>query len=193
MTTMTPPLNSATRAAAVRAAQGQPAPAQQMPMGIRVTKTSTAQAPAASENTSATPATPRGVEDVLRLAADSSAARTRHLAERIGRLVQELTERVEAEETTRQEREAAEKRRRELAEAAEKLASQLAEVRQELRATGRREPAASPKRNRREGADERAAMRQWAVANGYDVQNRGRISREIREAYAAATASEVDQ
>ncbi|MEU4165121.1 histone-like nucleoid-structuring protein Lsr2 [Actinoplanes sp. NPDC026670] len=36
-------------------------------------------------------------------------------------------------------------------------------------------------------------MRQWAVANGYDVQNRGRISREIREAYAAATASEVDQ
>ncbi|WP_245715629.1 Lsr2 family DNA-binding protein [Micromonospora peucetia] len=187
MTTMTPPLNSADRAAAVRAAQGQTAPVQRMPMGIRVTKTPAAPAPAAAETTSATPATPRGVEDVLRIAAGSSAARTRQLAERIGRLVQELTGRVEAEEATRQEREAAEQRRRELAEAAEKLASQLAEVRQELRATGRSDSVDSPPRNRREGAAQRAAMRQWAVANGYEVKDRGRISREICEAYAAAT------
>lgn len=190
MTTMTPPLNSTDRAALMRAAQGQPAPAQRMPMGIRV-KSHTTPDPAASETTSATPETPRGVEDVLRLAAGSSTARTRQLAERIGRLVQELTERVEAEEATRQEREAAEQRRRELAEAAEKLASQLAEVRQELRATGRRDSVDSPPRNRREGADERAAMRRWAAANGYEVKDRGRISREICEAYAAATGSEV--
>ncbi|MEU4778258.1 histone-like nucleoid-structuring protein Lsr2 [Micromonospora sp. NPDC023633] len=191
MSTMTP-LNSMDRAAALRAAQGQPAPAQRMPMGIRV-KSPTTPAPAASETTSATPATPRGVEDVLRIAAGSSAARTRKMAERINRLVQELTERVKAEEATRQEREAAEKRRRELAEAAEKLAGQLAEVRQKLRATGRRDSVDSPPRNRREGAAQRAAMRQWAVANGYEVKERGRISREICEAYAAANASEVAQ
>jgi polyhydroxyalkanoate synthesis regulator phasin len=192
MTTMTP-LNSTDRAAAVRAAQGQSAPAQRMPMGIRVLKSPTAPALTATKTTLTTPATPRGVEDVLRIAAGSSAARTRQLAERINRLVQELTGRVEAEEATRQEREAAEKRRRELAEAAEKLASQLAEVRQELRATGRRDSADSPPRNRREGAAQRVAIRQWAVANGYKVKERGRISREICEAYAAATGSEVTQ
>ena len=31
-----------------------------------------------------------------------------------------------------------------------------------------------------------AAIREWARANGYEVSDRGRVSAEIREAYAAA-------
>ena len=31
-----------------------------------------------------------------------------------------------------------------------------------------------------------SAMRQWARDNGYDVSNRGRISKEIQDAYAKA-------
>ncbi|SCL43821.1 Lsr2 protein [Micromonospora citrea] len=187
---MTPPNGTA---ALVRAAKGTPAPAQRMPMGIRVTVGPGAPV-APTTGAEPTPAqVRRTVEELLRIAAGSEAARTRKLAEKITGLVQELTGRVEAEEATRQEREAAEKRRRELSEAAEKLASQLAEVRQELRAAGRRDSADSPPRNRREGAAQRVAMRQWAVANGYEVKERGRISREICEAYAAATGSEVTQ
>lgn len=33
-----------------------------------------------------------------------------------------------------------------------------------------------------------SAIREWAVANGYDVAPRGRIASEIRDAYAAANA-----
>ncbi|WP_027661742.1 Lsr2 family DNA-binding protein, partial [Salinispora mooreana] len=84
-------------------------------------------------------------------------------------------------------------RHRKLAEDEASLASRLAEVRQELRA-GRRESSASS-RNRRQGAGERAAIRKWAQANGYQVADRGRIPREVREAYATATGSgsEVDR
>ncbi|MGC5033824.1 Lsr2 family DNA-binding protein [Micromonospora sp. DT229] len=191
-TTMTP-VNGIDRTAAVRAAQGQPAPAHQVPMGIRVTKGPCvpAPAPAAPTGTPTTPTTPRGVEDLLRIAADSDLARTRHLGEKIAGLVKDLTARIEAEQAQRQEREAAEVRRRELAEAEAKLASQLAEVRQKLRRTGR-DSAASPSRGgRRVGADERAAIRAWAIANGFEVADRGRISRQVMEAYAAATGPEV--
>ncbi|MDR0416013.1 MAG: Lsr2 family protein [Propionibacteriaceae bacterium] len=36
------------------------------------------------------------------------------------------------------------------------------------------------------GAEDIAAIRAWAKANGYQVNDRGRISAKIREAYAAA-------
>ncbi|QKW17638.1 Lsr2 family protein (plasmid) [Verrucosispora sp. NA02020] len=189
------PLNGTDRAAAVRAAHGQLAPTQHVPMGIRVIKgpgASPATAPATPQDTPTAPTTPRGVDELLRMAMDSDLARTRHLGEKITGLVQNLTARIEAEQEQRQEREAAEAQRRELAEAAATLASQLAEVRQKLRGTSGRDSAASPQRsNRREGAGQRAEIRAWAVANGFEVADRGRISRQITEAYAAATGSEV--
>ncbi|MFI7080962.1 histone-like nucleoid-structuring protein Lsr2 [Micromonospora sp. NPDC049903] len=197
MTTTMTPLNGTDRAAAVRAAHGQPAPTQHIPMGIRVTKgpgaspaTPTA-APEDTPSTPTTPSTPHGVEDLLRMAAGSDLARTRHLGAKIAGLVEDLTARIEAEQEQRREREAAVAQRRELAEAEATLASQLAEVRQKLRGTGR-DSAASPQRSkRRPGADQRAEIRAWAVANGFEVADRGRISRQITEAYAAATGSEV--
>ncbi|MEU8024656.1 histone-like nucleoid-structuring protein Lsr2 [Micromonospora haikouensis] len=192
-TTMTP-ANGAGRAALVRAAQGKPAPsaasaagAQRVPMGIR-----TVAGPGA-ETTTPTPAQPdRSVERLLRVAAASGSARTRNLAEKIAGLVQELTGRVEAEEAQRREREAAEAQRQELAEAEAQLARQLAEVRQKLRTTGR-DTTAQPSRSRREGAEQRAAIRAWALANGHEISARGRISGEIVQAWAAATGSEVTQ
>ncbi|MFI7438306.1 Lsr2 family DNA-binding protein [Micromonospora haikouensis] len=190
-TTMTP-ANGAGRAALVRAAQGKPAPsaagAQRVPMGIR-----TVAGPGAETTTTPTPAQPdRSVERLLRVAAASGSARTRNLAEKIVGLVQELTGRVEAEDAQRREREAAEAQRQELAEAEAQLARQLAEVRQKLRTTGR-DTTAQPSRSRREGAEQRAAIRAWALANGHEISARGRISGEIVQAWAAATGSEVTQ
>ncbi|TDB80166.1 histone-like nucleoid-structuring protein Lsr2 [Micromonospora sp. KC721] len=191
-TTMTP-ANGIDRAAVVRAARGTTAPGQRMPMGIRViTGPGTpATDPTAPEATSTAPTTPRGVEELLRVAAGSDRARTRQLAEKITGLVADLTARIEAEETQRREREAAEAQRRALAEAEAALARELAEVRQKLRTTGRDSTASPSRGNRREGADQRAAIRAWAAANGYEVKDRGRIPREIRAAYATATGSEV--
>lgn len=140
--TMTP-ANGTDRAALLPAAKGTPAaPAQRVPMGIRVT--AGPGAPAAPATAEPTPIeVRRTVEELLRVAAGSEVVRTR----------------------------------------------KLAEVRQELRATGG-DSMASP-RNRREGAAERAAIRQWALANGDEVKDRGRVSRETRETYAAATGSEM--
>lgn len=170
-------------------ANGTPAvPAQRVPMGIRVTAGPGAPAP----RTTAQHEVGR-LDELLRVGASSEAARTRQLAAKIGGLVQELTDRVAAEEAQRREREATAARHRKLAEDEASLASRLAEVRQELRA-GRRESSASS-RNRRQGAGERVAIRKWAQANGYQVADRGRIPREVREAYATATGSgsEVDR
>ncbi|MEV0216506.1 histone-like nucleoid-structuring protein Lsr2 [Micromonospora sp. NPDC050695] len=177
-----------------RAAAGTPAPAQRVPMGIRViTGPGVPAGPAGhAEKTPAQARQPRTLEQLLALACGSDAARTRHLAERIGGLAEELTGRIEAEQTRREQREAAEKQRAELAEKESALAAQLAKVRQELRSTGR-DSAASPRRDADKDKSERAAIRKWAVATGYEVRDRGRISREIREAYAAATGSEVTQ
>jgi hypothetical protein len=38
----------------------------------------------------------------------------------------------------------------------------------------------------RSSADELAKIREWAAANGYEVAARGRISQQVRDAYAAA-------
>ncbi|MFI2667599.1 Lsr2 family DNA-binding protein [Micromonospora carbonacea] len=191
-TTMTP-ANGVDRAALVRAAQGKPASpaapaagAQRVPMGIR-----TIAGPGAETTATPTPAQPdRSVERLLSVAAASGSARTRHLAAKISGLLEELTGRVEAEEAQRREREAAEAQRQELAEAEAQLARQLAEVRQKLRTTGR-DTTAQPPRSRREGAEQRAAIRAWALANGHEISARGRISGEIVQAWAAATGSEV--
>ncbi|MEV4773101.1 Lsr2 family DNA-binding protein [Micromonospora humida] len=112
-----------------------------------------------------------GIEQLLALAQGSEAGRTRQLAERIGVLVAELTGRVEAER-------AAEARRRELAEKEAALTAELAELRQRL--------GSGP-----EAAAHRAAIRQWAQANGYAVRERGRIPRNVVQAWAAATGSEA--
>lgn len=51
------------------------------------------------------------------------------------------------------------------------------------RTTGRRASAASASSS--SGGDT-GAIREWARANGYKVSDRGRVSAEVREAYAAA-------
>lgn len=38
----------------------------------------------------------------------------------------------------------------------------------------------------RSNADELAKIREWAAANGHEVAARGRISQQVRDAYAAA-------
>ncbi|MFG1955413.1 histone-like nucleoid-structuring protein Lsr2 [Micromonospora sp. NPDC048830] len=178
--------NGADRSTLVRAAQGKTAPTQRVSMGIGVIAGPGTSAAAPEPGTVA-----RSMEQLLGVAAASESARTRQLAGKISGLVAELTGRVEAEETQRREREAAEEQRRKLAEAEAALTQQLAEVRQKLRTT--RDSVASPPCNRRVGAEQRAAIREWALANGYEIKNRGRVSRQIVEAWAAATGAEVTQ
>jgi len=50
------------------------------------------------------------------------------------------------------------------------------------RVSGRR----SAGRGRGRGSSDASKIREWAKANGYKVSERGRVSAEIREAYAAA-------
>jgi hypothetical protein len=155
------PVNGVTQAALVRAAKGTPTAAD--PSTPMGIRLVTAP--------SGSTAPAGGIEQLLALAQGSEAGRTRQLAERIGGLVAELTGRVEAER-------AAEARRRELAEKEAKLTAELAELRQRL--------GSGP-----EAAAHRAAIRQWAQANGYAVRERGRIPRNVVQAWAAATGSEV--
>jgi hypothetical protein len=54
------------------------------------------------------------------------------------------------------------------------------------RSRGRAPAAASDARGSRSNKAELAAMRHWAREQGYQVSERGRISKEIRDAYAAA-------
>ncbi|WP_420118126.1 Lsr2 family DNA-binding protein [Micromonospora sp.] len=154
-------VNGVTQAALVRAAKGTPT----APDPSTPMGIRLVTAPAGST------APAGGIEQLLALAQGSEAGRTRQLAERIGGLVAELTGRVEAER-------AAEARRRELAEKEAKLTAELAELRQRL--------GSGP-----EAAAHRAAIRQWAQANGYAVRERGRIPRNVVQAWAAATGSEV--
>ncbi|MEU0081962.1 histone-like nucleoid-structuring protein Lsr2 [Micromonospora tulbaghiae] len=169
MSAATMEVNGVDRAALVRAAKGTPAaPDLGTPMGIRVI---TAPADATEPATTEDVPTGQTLEQLLTLAQRSEAGRTRQLAERIGALVAELTGRLEAEQ-------AAEARRRELAEKEAKLTAELAALRQKM-GTGP------------EAAAHRAAIRQWAQANGYAVRERGRIPRNVVQAWAAATGSEV--
>lgn len=46
--------------------------------------------------------------------------------------------------------------------------------------------AASSSAKGRSNPDELAKIREWAAANGHEVAARGRISQQIRDAYAAA-------
>jgi Skp family chaperone for outer membrane proteins len=177
----TPTINSANgtdRAALLRAAKGTPAaPTLAMPMGIRViTGPGATPAPAVSAPADAAHESPAGqaaqtLEQLLALAQGSEAGRTRQLADKVTSLIQELSSRVEAEQ-------AAEARRRELAEKEAALTAELAELRQKM-GTGP------------EATAHRAAIRQWAQANGYAVRERGRIPRNVVQAWAAATGSEV--
>ncbi|RBJ08636.1 hypothetical protein DRA43_06165 [Micromonospora provocatoris] len=169
MSTPTMEINGVDRAALVRAAKGTPCvPDLATPMGNRVT---TAPADAMAQATTEDGSTGQTLEQLLALAQGSEAGRTRQLAEKIGALVAELTGRLEAEQ-------AAEARRRELAEKEAKLTAELAALRQKM-GTGP------------EAAAHRAAIRQWAQANGYAVRERGRIPRNVVQAWAASTGSEV--
>ncbi|NYF98835.1 histone-like nucleoid-structuring protein Lsr2 [Janibacter cremeus] len=51
------------------------------------------------------------------------------------------------------------------------------------RVAGRRSSGSSSSRS---NSGELAKIRQWARSNGYDVSDRGRISKKVREAYAKA-------
>ncbi|PWU52752.1 hypothetical protein DLJ47_18075 [Micromonospora sp. S4605] len=172
------PSNGTDRAALLRASKGTPAaPALGMPMGIKVITgpgtTTAPTVPMPADTAQEIPARPasQSLEQLLALAKGSEASRTRQLADKITSLVQELTSRVEAEQ-------AAEARRRELAEKEARLTAELAALRQKM-GTGP------------EAAAHRAAIRQWAQANGYAVRERGRIPRNVVQAWAAATGSEV--
>ncbi|HET8560192.1 MAG TPA: Lsr2 family protein [Marmoricola sp.] len=52
------------------------------------------------------------------------------------------------------------------------------------RATGGR--AGARRRSRSDSGASAAEIREWARENGWDVPDRGRVSAEVREAYAAA-------
>lgn len=51
---------------------------------------------------------------------------------------------------------------------------------------GRRSAAAGRKASRAAAGSAAGDIREWAKANGFEVSERGRISSEVREAYAAA-------
>jgi hypothetical protein len=73
---------------------------------------------------------------------------------------------------------------------AKKLRQSLATyVEHGRRVGGRRSgatPASKPKPKSKSNKADLAAIRQWARDNGYDVSDRGRVSREVQEAYARA-------
>jgi len=57
------------------------------------------------------------------------------------------------------------------------------------RVSGRASSGRSASRSsgrRSSGSEDTAAIREWAKSNGYQVSERGRISAEVREAYAKA-------
>jgi hypothetical protein len=54
------------------------------------------------------------------------------------------------------------------------------------RSTGRRSSAAPRARRASTSSGDTAAVRAWALRNGYEVGDRGRIPGEIRAAYTAA-------
>jgi len=57
------------------------------------------------------------------------------------------------------------------------------------RPSGRsRSNVAAPRAASRSGGGDNAAIREWAKANGHPVSERGRISGQVRDAYAAATS-----
>jgi len=47
-------------------------------------------------------------------------------------------------------------------------------------------PTAVAEKSSRSNRDETAAIREWARANGHEVNDRGRISKSVMEAYQAA-------
>ena len=53
------------------------------------------------------------------------------------------------------------------------------------RVSGRKSSGGSSSRS---SSGELAKIREWARANGYEVSDRGRISKKVRDAYARATA-----
>ncbi|GAA1913662.1 histone-like nucleoid-structuring protein Lsr2 [Streptantibioticus ferralitis] len=72
---------------------------------------------------------------------------------------------------------------------AEKLRSSLADfVKSGRRAGGRAAAGRGKARPVVGGAQDTAKIRAWAKENGYNVNERGRVPAEIREAYEAATA-----
>ncbi|MEV4826467.1 histone-like nucleoid-structuring protein Lsr2 [Micromonospora sp. NPDC049274] len=165
------PANGAVPASLLRAAQGKPATStQRVPMGIRVIS-GPGTTPAARADVSSAPAArpPRTLDQLLTLAQGSENTRTRQLAEKITGLVDELTGRLEAE----------------LAAVARQLAAKEAELAAELAAVRQKMGTGSV------GTAQRAAIRQWAQANGYEVAERGRIPRNVLQAWATATGSEV--
>jgi hypothetical protein len=165
------PTNGAVPAELLRAAQGKPAaPTQRVPMGIRVITGPGATPAARTDVHSASAARPaRTLDQLLTLGQGSENTRTRQLAEKITGLFDELTGRLEAEQVAVA---------RQLAAKEAELAAELAAVRQKM-GTGS------------VGTAQRSAIRQWAQANGYDVAERGRIPRNVLQAWATATGSEV--
>ncbi len=69
---------------------------------------------------------------------------------------------------------------------AKRLRQSLSVYVQHGRKVGGRRSGAGPAAKRKSNKTDLAAMRQWARDNGYDVSDRGRISREVQKAYAQA-------
>jgi nucleoid-associated protein Lsr2 len=54
------------------------------------------------------------------------------------------------------------------------------------RASGRRQPGAAPAGRTAGSRDENKAIREWAVRNGHQISERGRIPQGVSDAYRAA-------
>ncbi|NHA67963.1 histone-like nucleoid-structuring protein Lsr2 [Phycicoccus flavus] len=67
----------------------------------------------------------------------------------------------------------------------QKLDAALAPFLDKARRTGGRAPA--KRSTTRRDAAQTAAIREWATANGYEVSRRGRIPKQVEEAYEQAT------
>jgi hypothetical protein len=69
------------------------------------------------------------------------------------------------------------------AETRDKLATALDPYISKARPTGQRGRASAPQNRSGGGGNRLQEIREWARSNGYTVSDRGRISKEIQEAY----------
>lgn len=141
------------------------------------------------------------VEQMLERAGEIGSAHARHVADRIGRDVEDLRETLiedEATFTARRRRDALLARRAELDK---EIAAVDATLRPATAAkTGRSAVAKKPAKKRPAGKRRATAanrlpysqeIREWAKTNGHEVSERGRLSNEIIAAYQTAQSVQV--
>jgi nucleoid-associated protein Lsr2 len=129
-----------------------------------------------------------GIERLLETGEASAQQRTRTLTARIRQQLTELQQRVDGEAVQRE----AEAR---VAELRAQLAAAELQLRQ-ARRSGSPSPSPEPAGDGGNQSDQAAvnrAVRQWAAANGIEVNQRGSVRRDVLERWQAATGSGVIQ